>query len=135
MTEKIYTVINRKCFIESKEFPNYMVCFEEVFETAVDQNHNLNIRIREEPRIKELLSIIRKIVDDSYNSIILYSNTLLPILIKFNEYEALNFNELNNEKADLLKDYLERFMQMSIDITNLMPIIKKGIFELDLKNL
>ena len=55
--------------------------------------------------------------------------------IKFNEYEALNFNELNNEKADLLKDYLERFMQMSIDITNLMPIIKKGIFELDLKNL
>ena len=112
-----------------------MVCFEEVFETAVDQNHNLNIRIREEPRIKELLSIIRKIVDDSYNSIILYSNTLLPILIKFNEYEALNFNELNNEKADLIKDYLERFMQMSIDITNLMPIIKKGIFELDLKNL
>lgn len=135
LTEKIYIVINRKCFIESKEFPNYMVCFEEVFDTAVDQNHNLNKRIREDDKVKEYLSSIKEIVNNSYQSIVEYSNKILPILQNYNKFEALNFKEFNNAKAEVLKSFLDKFLNESLEIAAIKPIVTKGIFDFNLDNL
>jgi hypothetical protein len=135
ITEKIYIVINRKCFIESKEFPNYMVCFEEVFDTAVDQNHNLNKRIREDDKVKDFLQIIKDKVDHSYQSIVEYSNKVLPVLENFYKFETLNFDEFNNAKPEVLKEYLDKFLNESTEITAIKPLIIKGIFEFNLDNL
>ena len=52
--ETVYTVIFKKNFIEPQEFPKYMSCYEEVFEMSIDQNGNLNGRIKETEHITEL---------------------------------------------------------------------------------
>ena len=37
--ENINLVVNLKYFVDPEEFPQYMVCFEDVFDTSVDQNN------------------------------------------------------------------------------------------------
>ena len=58
--ETIYCVIYKKNFIDPQEFPKYMSCFEEVFEVSVDQNSNLNTRIKESEEISKLFNAIRE---------------------------------------------------------------------------
>lgn len=135
LTEKIYTVICKKNFVEPREFPNYMVCMEEVFETSVDQNHNLNLRIKEDPKIMNLLTSIRGIMNKSYSELKEYAQNLLPILVHFNQYESLNFNDFNNSKPEVLKEYLKKFVVEESIISNIRANITIGIFEFNLKNL
>ena len=135
LTEKIYTVICKKNFVEPREFPNYMVCMEEVFETSVDQNHNLNMRIKEDPAIITLLTNIRNYMNKSYEELKEYTQQLLPILIHFNEYENLDFNSFNLAKPDMLKEYLYKFVEEEKVISKIRPKVTIGIFEFNLENL
>ena len=135
LTEKIYTVICKKNFVEPREFPNYMVCMEEVFETSVDQNHNLNLRIKEDPKIINLLSSIRAIMNKSYGELREYAQNLLPILLHFNQYESLNFNDFNYSKPEILKEYLHKFVVEESVVSAIRPKTTIGIFEFNLKNL
>ena len=135
LTEKIYTVICKKNFIEPREFPNYMVCMEEVFENSVDQNHNLNMRIKEDPVIINLLSSIKDVMNRSYYEVTNYAQELLPILNNFNKYENLDFNNFNFSKPEVLKDYLYKFVEEEQVISKLRTKISIGIFEFNLQNL
>jgi len=58
--ETIYCVIYKKNFIDPQEFPRYMSCFEEVFEISVDQNSNLNNRIKEAELITSKFDSIKE---------------------------------------------------------------------------
>ena len=58
--ETVYTVIFKKNFIEPQEFPKYMSCYEEVFEISIDQNGNLNGRIKETEHIQELFESLKE---------------------------------------------------------------------------
>jgi hypothetical protein len=57
--ETVYTVIFKKNFIEPQEFPKYMSCYEEVFEISIDQNGNLNSRIKD-----KLLSSLKSFIQE-----------------------------------------------------------------------
>ena len=112
-----------------------MVCMEEVFETSVDQNHNLNLRIKEDPKIINLLSSIRAIMNKSYGELREYAQNLLPILLHFNQYESLNFNDFNYSKPEILKEYLHKFVVEESVVSAIRPKTTIGIFEFNLKNL
>jgi hypothetical protein len=135
LTEKIYTVICKKNFIEPKEFPNYMVCMEEVFETSVDQNHNLNMRIKEDPVIINLLTMIKEVMNRSYYEVTNYAQDLLPLLNNYNQYETLDFNTFNNSKPEVLKEYLYKFVEEEKVVSKLKKKVSIGIFEFNLQNL
>ena len=128
--EKIYTVIYRKSFVDPQEFPNYMVCFEEVFEVSVDQNSNLNIRIKEDTQIGDLFQTIRSTVDGCFKALEDYSRSKLSILLNYNNYSNINFKALQEDcKPEMMKDYIERFENESKDISLLTEKVHMGIFE------
>lgn len=136
ITEKVYTVIYRKSFIDPQEFPNFMVCFEEVFETSVDQNSNLNMRIKEDAIITEHFQTIRDSVDSCFKALEQFTNSLLPILLNFNSYNNINFKELENDvKPEMLKGLLDKFLKEQTVISKIQPKVNMGLFELNLENL
>ena len=136
LTEKIYTVIYRRSFIDPQEFPNYMSCFDEVFETTVDQNSNLNIRIKEDSSIMSLFGKIRKVVDSSFKAIEDFTRKLLPVKQNYNTYSAINFEELGEKtKPEDLKMLLENFIAEEDTVKKLKVKNIIGIFEYNLSNL
>ena len=56
--ENIYNLINKKNFIDPQEFPEYMVCFEEVFDVSVDQNGALGGRVKDDDEFNDISSHI-----------------------------------------------------------------------------
>ena len=87
--EKLYTVIYKKSFIDPQEFPNYMSVFEEVFESSVDQNANLNSRIMESEEIITIFNSIKNSFELCKKSLIDYSTALQPVLRNYNEYNSI----------------------------------------------
>jgi dynein heavy chain len=136
IAEKIYIVIFRKSFIDPQEFPNYMSCFEEVFETTVDQNSNLNIRIKEDNRINSYFKNIKSNIDLCFNFLENYATELLPIYHNFNYYNSIDFNQLSiNSTPDELKDLLSKFILELGKIKKLKEQKFAGVFEINLSNL
>jgi len=136
LTEKIYTVIYRRSFIDPQEFPNYMSCFDEVFETTVDQNSNLNMRVKEDKNIMGLFGKIRKIVDLSFKALEEYTKKLLPVKQNYNSFSSVNFDELGEKtKPDELKDLLEKFIAEEKTVKAIKEKKMIGIFEYNLTNL
>ena len=136
MTEKIYTVIYRRNFIDPQEFPNYMACFDEVFEQTCDQNSNLNLRIKEDPTIMMFFDKIRKVVDKSFKSLSDYTKELLPIKRNFNKYTEIDFEDLTEKTSpETLKELYENFLKFEEDIKTLKPRVTIGIFDYILENL
>lgn len=134
--EKIYTVIYRKSFMDPQEFQNYMVCFEEVFEVSVDQNSNLNLRIKEDPSINEIFELIKQTVQNCFEAMEEYCNELSPTLKNFNTYNSIDFQKLQEDaKPDELKDYLEKFAKEGVEIAKIRNKKIMGIFEFNLENL
>jgi len=134
--EKIYTVIYRKSFMDPQEFQNYMVCFEEVFEVSVDQNSNLNLRIKEDPSIGEIFDLIKLTVHKCFDAMEEYCIELSPVLRNFNSYNAIDFEKLQEDaKPDELKDYLEKFATEGVEIAKIRNKKNMGIFEFNLENL
>ncbi len=134
--EKIYTVIYRKSFMDPQEFQNYMVCFEEVFEVSVDQNSNLNLRIKEDPSINDIFDIIRQTVNKCFEAMEEYCTELSPTLKNFNTYNSINFEKLQQDaKPEELKDFLEKFAKEGVEIAKIRNKKIMGVFEFNLENL
>ena len=136
MTEKIYTIIYRRNFLDPQEFPNYMVCSEEVFELTVDQNTSLNYRVKEDPTIQGYFNSIRIVVNNSFNEMDRYTKTLVPLKKGFNTYSTMNFDNLNEKTTPVeLKDLYEKLIEFDRQVKELKPKMMIGIFEYNLDNL
>jgi len=136
ISEKIYSIIYRRNFLEPQEFPNYMTVFEEVFEANIDQNTNLNFRIQFDPIINGLLKNIRNVVNNSFASLDSFSKSIVPIKKNHNKYSSINFENLTEKTTpEELKDLFEKFLAEEKEVLLLRPKVFIGIFEYNLDNL
>ena len=134
--ETIYCVIYKKNFIDPQEFPRYMSCFEEVFEVNVDQNSNLNMRLKEQKCITDKFDSLKKHFELCHKALENTVKDLMPILESYKKYEKINFKELEeNGSPQYLKDLLIEFHEEENKIKLLKPIINIGIFEFQLEDL
>ena len=134
--ETIYCVIYKKNFIDPQEFPRYMSCFEEVFEISVDQNANLNARIKETESITNLFESIKDNFELCHQAINKCVDNLRPILLNYLKNSKINFNDLEKTATPTeLKDLLTEFQEKEKEIKLLKPIINVGIFEFQLDDL
>ena len=134
--ETIYCVIYKKNFVDPQEFPRYMSCFEEVFEVNVDQNTNLNMRLKEQKCITDKFDALKKYFELCHKGIEKTVQELMPILENYKKFEKINFKELEeNATPQYLKNLLDEFTEEEKRIKLLKPIINIGIFEFQLDDL
>ena len=136
ITENVYTAIFLKSFIDPQEFPNYMSCYEEVFDQNCDQNSNLNIRIKGDKKIMKYFTRIKTVVDNSFIELEKYTKGLIPIKQNHQKYSLINLDELNeNVKSEELKDLYEKFKFEDDRIKKIKSRVHIGIFEYNTENL
>ena len=134
--ETIYCVIYKKNFIDPQEFPKYMSCFEEVFEVSVDQNSNLNNRIKESELIENKFESIKHNFELCHIELNKEVDNLRPILNNYLKNNKINFKELEaTATPNQLKDLLAEFHEKEKIIKQLKPIKNIGIFEFQLDDL
>ena len=134
--ETIYCVIYKKNFIDPQEFPRYMSCFEEVFEISVDQNSNLNNRIKETDIISNKFESIKKNFELCHIELNKEVDNLRPILDNYLKNSKINFKELEKTATpNQLKDLLAEFHEKEKIIKQLKPLKSVGIFEFQLDDL
>ena len=134
--ETIYCVIYKKNFIDPQEFPRYMSCFEEVFEISVDQNSNLNNRIKETDIITNKFESIKKNFELCHVELNKEVEVLRPILDNYLKNSKINFKELEETATPTqLKDLLTEFHEKEKIIKQLKPVKAVGIFEFQLDDL
>ena len=134
--ETIYTVIYKKNFIEPQEFPKYMSCYEEVFEISIDQNGNLNNRIKETEYINELFESLRENFELCHQELNKEVEKLRPILDNYLKNSKISFTELEkNSTPNQLKDLLSEFQEKEKIVKAIKPIVNIGIFEFQLDDL
>ena len=134
--ETIYTVIYKKNFIDPNEFHQYMSVFEEVFEVSVDQNANLNTRIKESEEILEKFNTIRDNFDKCHEELNKYAESLVPLYRTYLDYNKLNFKELEKTSTPKeLKDLLEDFKNQDKIIKAIKPFKNIGLFQFQLDDL
>ena len=132
--ENIDLVIRIKNFIDPQEFPQYMVCFEEVFEVSVDQNGILSGRVKEDDDYNGLFDSIKNSFDKCRRALDEKVESLKPILVKNNKYMKTNFTKLE-EEADhkKLKEYMDEFKKMEVSVKKLEKKVNIGLFEFQLE--
>ena len=131
--ENIYAVIYKKSFIDPQEFPTYMTCFEEVFELSVDQNSNLNGRIKENKKFLATYKNIKLNFDNCFKELEKYAQGLTPILTNYLEYTSINFKKLEDTATpDSLRDLIEKFQIEDERVRKLQRKVNIGIFEFQL---
>ena len=134
--ETIYCVIYKKNFIDPQEFPRYMSCFEEVFEISVDQNSNLNNRIKETDTITNKFESLKEHFELCHVELNKEVEVLRPILDNYLKNSKINFKELEKiATPNQLKDLLAEFHEKEKVIKQLKPIKNVGIFEFQLDDL
>ena len=134
--ETIYCVIYKKNFIDPQEFPRYMSCFEEVFEISVDQNSNLNNRIKEAELITSKFDSIKENFELCHVQLNNEVENLRPILDNYLKNSKINFKELEETATPTqLKDLLTEFHEKDKIIKQLKPVKNVGIFEFQLEDL
>ena len=115
--------------MDPQEFQNYMVCFEEVFEVSVDQNSNLNLRIKEDPSINSIFDSIKSSVNQCFIAMEEYCSELTPTLKNFNKFNNIKFEALQEDaQPEELKDYLEKFAAEGVEIAKIRQKKKYGNF-------
>ena len=122
--ETIYCVIYKKNFIDPQEFPWYMSCFEEVFEISVDQNSNLNNRIKETDIITYKFESVKKNFELCHIELNKEVDNLRPILDNYLKNSKINFNFKELEKTatpNQLKDLFAEFHEKE-KIIKLKPL-------------
>ena len=131
--ENIDLVTRIKNFIDPQEFPQYMICFEEVFEVSVDQNGILNGRIKEDDSYNDLFDNIKSSFDKCRRALDEKAESLIPILLENNKFMKTNFSKLE-ESADHneLKQLIDEFKKMELSVKKLQKKINIGIFEFQL---
>ena len=134
--ETIYCVIYKKNFMDPQEFPRYMSCFEEVFEISVDQNSNLNKRIKQTDEITGKLDSIKYYFDLCHKELEKTIENLRPLLENYQKNENINFNKLKETASPAyLKDLLDDFREEEKNVKALKPVINIGIFEFQIDDL
>ena len=134
--ETIYCVIYKKNFIDPQEFPRYMSCFEEVFEISVDQNSNLNARLKDTESIINLFESLKDNFELCHKELNNCVESLRPILENYLKNNKINFVELEKTATPTeLKDLLAEFQQKEKEIKQLQSVINVGIFEFQLDDL
>ena len=134
--ETIYTVIYKKNFIEPQEFPKYMSCYEEVFEVSIDQNGNLNNRIKETEHINELFESLRENFELCHKELNKEVEKLRPILENYLKNSKISFPDLEkNSTPNQLKELYAEFQEEELIVKKIKPIINIGIFEFQLDDL
>ena len=134
--ETVYTVIFKKNFIEPQEFPKYMSCYEEVFEISIDQNGNLNGRIKETEHIQELFESLKENFELCHKELNKEVDKLRPVLENYLKNSKISFTELEqNATPNQLKDLLTEFQEKEKFMKTLKPIINIGLFEFQLDDL
>ena len=134
--ENIYAVIYKKNFIDPQEFPTYMSCFEEVFEISVDQNSNLNGRLRDNEIFISTFKLIQTNFDKCYKALNKYVTNLNPVLANYLEYTSINFENLEKTATpEQLKDLITKLYLEEETVHKLPKKINIGVFEFQLDNL
>jgi len=130
----ISAVIKVKNFIDPQEFPQYMVCFEEVFDVSVDQNGSLSGRIKEDDNYCDLNNSIKSSFDKCRNSLEDKARELTPALVNYNKFSKINFNaveeQANHEK---LNEYILNFKSEDDRVKKIRKKINIGLFEFQLE--
>ena len=131
----ISAVIKVKNFIDPQEFPQYMVCFEEVFDVSVDQNGSLSGRIREDDDYLDLNNSIKSSFDKCRNALDDAAQDLTPSLVNYNKFTKINFNKVEEEANHTeLNDYILSFKSEDDKVKKLSKKINIGIFEFHLED-
>ena len=131
--ENIYSVINIKNFVDPEEFPQYMICFEEVFDISVDQNGALNSRIKEDYEFNKVFNNIKLNFEKCHEALEKTAESLNPSLINYNKFIKINFNKIEAEADhNQLLDYIQSFKDENDVVRKLNKQIKIGIFEFHL---
>ena len=132
--ENINLVVNLKYFVDPEEFPQYMVCFEDVFDTSLDQNNVLSSRIKNDKEFIALIKDIQTSFGNCQNAMEQTALSLTPSLINYNKFIRLDFNKIQKESnhADL-NNYLKMFKDEGEVVLKLKKKINIGIFEFNLE--
>ena len=131
----ISAVIKIKNFIDPQEFPQYMVCFEEVFEVSVDQNGSLSGRIREDDGYIDLNNSIKSSFDKCRNALDEKASELSPSLANYNKFNKINFSQVEKEADhNELNEYINSFKAEDERVKKFSKKINIGIFEFDLED-
>ena len=134
--DNIYSAVYTKNYIDPQEYPQYMVCFEEVFEVSVDQNAMLNARIKDDEDFNELLNSIRINFDNCRKALEETAKKLTPSLVNNNKFRKINFTKVENEANHKeLINYISEFKEENERVKKLEKKINIGIFEFQLEEL
>ena len=128
--ENINQVVNLKTFLNPEEFPQYMICFEEVFDITVDQNGALNVRIKEDNDIKSLIKNIKISFGNCHKALEETALSLTPSLINYNKFTKLDFNQIEaKSNHNDLNNYIKMFKEEGDVVVKYHKKINIGIFE------
>ena len=131
----ISAVIKVKNFIDPQEFPQYMVCFEEVFDVSVDQNGSLSGRVREDDDYLDLNNSIKSSFDKCRNALDGAAEDLTPSLVNYNKFTKINFNKVEEEATHTeLNEYILSFKAEDDRVKKISKKINIGIFEFHLED-
>ena len=132
--ENIYNIINKKNFIDPQEFPQYMVCFEEVFDVSVDQNGVLNGRVKDDDEYNDIYSHIKLVFDNCVQALDDKVSELTPCLINYNKFNKIDFQKVEEEATHKeLNNYLISFKKEDEKVKSIEKKINVGIFEFQLE--
>jgi hypothetical protein len=132
--ENINLVINLKNFVDPEEFPQYMICFEDVFDVSVDQNNVLGNRIKYDDEFNNLVKDIQISFGNCQKAMEETAYGLTPSLINYNKFIKLDFNKIEKESDhNDLNNYLKMFKEEGDVILKLKKKINIGIFEFNLE--
>ena len=132
--ENINLVINLKNFVDPEEFPQYMICFEDVFDVSVDQNNVLGNRIKYDDEFNNLVKDIQISFGNCQKAMEQTAYGLTPSLINYNKFIKLDFNKIEKESDhNDLNNYLKMFKEEGDVILKLKKKINIGIFEFNLE--
>ena len=130
----ISAVIKVKNFIDPQEFPQYMVCFEEVFDVSVDQNGSLSGRIKEDDNYCDLNNSIKSSFDKCRNSLDDKARELTPALVNYNKFSKINFNTVEEQaNHEQLNEYILNFKSEDDRVKKIRKKINIGLFEFQLE--
>ena len=132
--ENIYSVINVKNFVDPEDFPQYMICFEEVFDISVDQNRALNTRIKEDREFNKVFNSIKTNFEKCHEALDKTAANLSPSLKQYNKFMKINFNKVEAEADHTeLINYIQSFKEEEEIVRKLNKKINIGIFEFHLE--
>ena len=128
--ENINQVVNTNNFLNPEEFPQYMLCFEDVFDVTLDQNGALNARIKSNSDINDLLHNIKISFGNCHKALENAAKSLTPSLMNYNKFIKLDFNKIESQSNhNDLNNYLKMFKEEGDIVSKIYKKVNIGLFE------